>query len=153
MGAGSVSPLDGVPGFGRPCESGSATMLPMSTRGSLPTTQALTARLASEGLEAHAWGNGPGDRYGVHEHGFDKVLVAAAGSIVFSLPVLGRSVELVAGDRLDLPAGTAHGALVGPSGVTCLEAHLGRGTLAGEPRHAPGWALVNDPETANGRMA
>lgn len=125
----------------------------MSTRGSIPTTQALADRLAAEGLDAHAWGNGPGDRYGVHEHGFDKVLVAAVGSIAFQLPADGRTVELAAGDRLELPAGTAHGALVGPSGVTCLEAHLGRGTLHGGLRHLPGWGLVNDPETVSGRLA
>jgi hypothetical protein len=131
-------------------------MRPMSTRATLPSTEALVARLATDGLDAHAWGNGPGDRYGVHEHGYDKVLVAAAGSIVFSLPALGRSVELVAGDRLDLPADTAHGALVGPAGVTCLEAHLRRGSLTGEPRHVPGWGLVpaaRDPETVRERMA
>jgi hypothetical protein len=31
--------------------------------------------------------------------------------------------DLEAGDRLDLPAGTPHAAVVGPQGVTCLEAH------------------------------
>jgi hypothetical protein len=131
-------------------------MRPMSTRATLPPTEALVARLATEGLDAHAWGNGPGDRYGVHEHGYDKVLVAAAGSITFSLPGLGRSVVLAAGDRLDLPADTAHGALVGPAGVTCLEAHLRRGSLSGEPRHLPGWGMTvvdGDPETVRERMA
>jgi hypothetical protein len=29
------------------------------------------------------------------------------------------------GDRLDLPAGTVHDAVVGPQGVVCLEAHRG----------------------------
>lgn len=128
----------------------------MSTRATLPPTEALVARLAADGLDAHAWSNGPGDRYGVHEHGYDKVLVAASGSITFSLPLLRRSVELVAGDRLDLPAETAHGALVGPAGVTCLEAHLRRGSLSGEPRHVPGWGLTgaeDDPETVRERMA
>lgn len=128
----------------------------MSTRATLPPTEALVARLATEGLDANAWGNGPGDRYGVHAHAYDKVLVAAAGSITFSLPELGRSVELAAGDRLDLPADTAHGALVGPAGVTCLEAHLRRGSLPAEPRHRPGWgvaAVDGDPETVRERMA
>jgi hypothetical protein len=131
-------------------------MRPMSTRATLLSTEALVARLAADGLDAHAWSNGPGDRYGLHEHGFDKVLVAAVGSITFSLPALGRSVELVAGDRLDLPADTPHGALVGPAGVTCLEAHLRRGALAGEPHHLPGWGLAGvevESETARERMA
>lgn len=115
----------------------------MNVHGSRPSQEALLARLAADGMPAQAWGNGPGDRYGVHEHGYDKVLVAASGSITFHLPDLGRSVTLEAGDRLDLPAGTAHGATVGSQGVTCLEAHLGRGTLHGEPTHHPGWALAS----------
>ena len=36
------------------------------------------------------------------------------------------------------PAGTAHDAVVGPAGVTCLEAHLPAGTLAAVRRRAAG---------------
>lgn len=100
---------------------------------------ALRDRLAGEGLRVQTWGNGPFDVYGEHRHGYDKVLVAAAGSIVFHLPELGRDVRLDAGDRLELPAGTLHGADVGPDGVTCLEAHLPSGSLGGSPTHTAGW--------------
>ncbi len=89
----------------------------------------LSERLRREGLDPSPWGNGPGDRYGTHDHGFDKVLVCAAGSIVFEAG--GGRIRLDEGDRLELPAGTAHGAIVGPDGVTCLEAHLPAGSLAG----------------------
>jgi quercetin dioxygenase-like cupin family protein len=99
----------------------------------------LRDQLAAEGLVAGAWSNGPGDRYAAHRHAYDKVLVAGAGSIEFQLPELGRSIELEAGDRLELPADTLHGASVGSRGVTCLEAHLPAGSLAGEPRATPGW--------------
>jgi hypothetical protein len=47
-------------------------------------------------------------------------------------------VDLVAGDRFELPAGTEHEALVGPDGVTCLEAHLAAGSLPGVRRAAAG---------------
>ena len=87
-------------------------------------------RLRAEGLDPSPWSNGPGERYGVHEHGYDKVIVVAAGSIAFGLPDGGATVRLAAGDRLELPAGTRHDALVGPIGVTCLEAHLPAGNLA-----------------------
>jgi uncharacterized protein YjlB len=97
------------------------------------------ARLAAEGLSPGAWSNGPGDVYGEHRHGYDKVLVAAVGSITFHLTELGRNVTLGTGERLDLPAGTLHGATVGSAGVTCLEAHLPAGTLAGDPLHRPEW--------------
>jgi mannose-6-phosphate isomerase class I len=33
----------------------------------------------------------------------------------------GRRLELKAGDRMVLPAGTVHGAEVGPRGCTCIE--------------------------------
>jgi quercetin dioxygenase-like cupin family protein len=81
-------------------------------------------RLRTEGLAPSSWGNGPHDRYGAHEHGYDKVIVVVSGSIRFGLPDRGETVELNAGDRLELPAGTRHDALVGAEGVSCLEAHL-----------------------------
>ncbi|MEW5990527.1 MAG: cupin [Chloroflexota bacterium] len=90
----------------------------------------LRDRLVREGLAPGSWSNGPGDHYAAHDHGYDKILVCASGSIRFGLPELDRSVDLAAGDRLELPAGTRHDALVGPAGVTCLEAHLPAGALA-----------------------
>lgn len=105
-----------------------------------PGRDGLEARLAAEGLSASAWGNGPGYRYAEHRHDYDKVLVALEGSIVFELRELSRDVELGHGERLDLPTGTLHGAIVGPRGVTCLEAHLPAGSLAGGLRHSRlGW--------------
>jgi uncharacterized protein YjlB len=105
------------------------------------TTRAeLERRLRDEGLEPAEWSNGPHDRYAAHEHGYDKVLVCAAGSIRFGLPAQGASMELGPGDRLELPARTAHDALVGAGGVTCLEAHLPARTLAAAHRvPAGGW--------------
>jgi mannose-6-phosphate isomerase-like protein (cupin superfamily) len=99
----------------------------------------LRARLATEGLDASAWGNAPGDTYAAHRHGYDKVLAAEHGSITFHLVELGRDVDLKAGERLDLPAGTLHAATVGGAGVRCLEAHLPAGTLGAEPRHVADW--------------
>ena len=96
----------------------------------------VVARLRAEGLAASSWSNGPGDRYGAHEHGYDKVIVVESGSIRFGLPSESRSVDLAAGDRLELPAGTRHDAIVGPVGVTCLEAHLPAGSLGGVGRRA-----------------
>ena len=96
------------------------------------------ARLRGEGLQPSSWANGPGDSYGAHEHGYDKVIVAASGSITFGLPDLRRSIALNAGDRLDLPAGTRHDAVVGPDGVACLEAHLPAGRWAAVARRAAG---------------
>lgn len=82
------------------------------------------------------WSNGPGDHYPAHRHDYDKVLVAESGSITFRLPERAESLELRAGDQLDLPAGTLHGADVGPGGVTCTESHRARGTLSEVRLHA-----------------
>jgi uncharacterized protein YjlB len=95
-------------------------------------------RLRAEGLDPSTWSNGPGDRYSAHDHGYDKVIVVASGSIVFGLPGLGQTVDLAAGDRLELPAATLHDAVAGPGGVTCLEAHLPAGRFAAVARRAAG---------------
>ena len=95
-------------------------------------------RLRAEGLEPSPWSNGPGDRYGAHEHGYDKVIAVERGSITFGLPETGRSARLHEGDRLELPAGTRHDALVGSAGVTCWEAHLPAGRLPAVAKRAAG---------------
>ena len=89
-------------------------------------------------MDPGGWSNGPGDRYAAHVHGYDKVIVVERGSIRFGLPATGRAIDLLAGDRLELPAGTAHDAAVGEDGVACLEAHLPAGSLAGLARHPAG---------------
>lgn len=99
----------------------------------------LLARLRAEGLEPSRWSNRPGDRYAAHDHPYDKVIAVERGSIRFGLPSVGDAVDLVAGDRLDLPAGTSHDAVVGPDGVDCLEAHVPAGALA-TLRHWPSGA-------------
>jgi quercetin dioxygenase-like cupin family protein len=101
-------------------------------------TRDVLERLRAEGLEPGAWSNGPGDRYGAHDHEYDKVIVVAEGGIDFGLPDRGQTVRLATGDRLELPAGTAHDAVVGPDGVTCLEAHRPAGTLAAVARREAG---------------
>jgi mannose-6-phosphate isomerase-like protein (cupin superfamily) len=79
------------------------------------------AAFDAEGCSApRSWGNGPGDVYSRHEHGFHKVLFCLSGSIVFHTD--DGDVELTAGDRLDLEPGTAHAATVGAEGCSCVEA-------------------------------
>jgi uncharacterized protein YjlB len=98
----------------------------------------LADRLRTDGLDPGAWSNGPRDRYAAHDHDYDKVLVVERGSIQFGLPDRGEAVELGVGDRLDLPAGTRHDAVVGAQGVTCLEAHAPAGTLGVVARREAG---------------
>ncbi len=88
--------------------------------------------------ESTIWSNGPGERYAAHDHGYDKVIVVEAGSIVFGLPATGEAIALATGDRLELPAGTIHDAHVGPAGVRCAETHLDRGTFTVVAHRASG---------------
>ena len=87
-----------------------------------PDPQTLESRLSARDLSPSWWSNGPGDRYASHSHTYHKVLYCARGSIRFTLEATGEAIDLAPGDRLDLPPGTAHSAVVGPEGVTCVEA-------------------------------
>jgi quercetin dioxygenase-like cupin family protein len=90
---------------------------------SKPVEDELRRRFQAEGMSPYAWSNAPGDTYAAHSHGYHKVIYCVRGNIRFDLPETGGSVELQPGDRLDLPAGTSHSALVGRAGVLCLEGH------------------------------
>lgn len=92
------------------------------THGTGPLSAAEAERqLQAEGLDPRRWSNGPGDTYGRHQHGYEKVLCCTAGSIVFHTDSDG-DVALSVGDVLVIDAGTAHAATVGPGGVECVEA-------------------------------
>ena len=82
-------------------------------------------RLEAEAHSCHRWFNGPGTTFPSHSHPYRKILYCLRGSIRFELTAGGSSISLGPGDRLDLPAGTPHSALVGSAGVTCIEGREG----------------------------
>ena len=88
-----------------------------------PNEALLRNILADEDLHPYMWSNGPGDVYGAHSHSYNKVIYVVRGSITFGLPDSEDAVTLNKGDRLELPAGVTHNAVVGKQGVACLEAH------------------------------
>jgi len=90
-----------------------------------PTRSQLDAIFRQDNLAPSWWSNGPGDRYAAHSHAYNKVLFCADGSITFRIEPEGADYELHPGDRLDVPRGTSHSAIVGPTGVTCVEAQTG----------------------------
>jgi quercetin dioxygenase-like cupin family protein len=77
-------------------------------------------QLRAEARDVYGWSNGPGDRYEQHSHTYHKLLYCTDGSIDFILGD-GRTLTLRSGDRMVLPAGTRHAALVGPEGCACVE--------------------------------
>jgi len=90
-----------------------------------PGETELRGLLGEQGKSAYRWSNSPGDVYGAHSHSFHKIIYVLQGSITFILPEQDEQVTLNSGDRLDLPGGVLHEAVVGPQGVICLEAHNG----------------------------
>lgn len=86
-----------------------------------PSERTIESIFRAEGLFPLRWSNGPGDRYGEHSHSYHKVLYCARGAITFI--VEGERILLRPGDRLELPPGTSHAAVVGSDGVVCYEGH------------------------------
>ena len=84
------------------------------------TEEEIITHMHEEGLTPHGWGNAPGDTYGWHEHGYEKVLYCVRGRIVFHTDR--GDADLGPGDRLVLPRHTRHAATVSAEGVRCVEA-------------------------------
>ncbi len=87
-----------------------------------PSEAELEALLRREGLSGRSWSNAPGDRYGAHSHPYHKLLYCARGSIRFEIDGTDQRFDLSPGDRLDIPPGATHSAIVGLQGVACVEA-------------------------------
>ena len=87
----------------------------------MATFDDLMTALKREAGSCYSWSNGPHDQYAAHSHPYEKVLYCVDGSITFVLEREGRQLVLKSGDRMVLPAGTLHSAIVGPAGCTCIE--------------------------------
>ena len=87
----------------------------------MATIDDLMSTLRREAESCYSWSNGPHDRYVAHSHPYEKVLYCVEGSITFVLEREGKRVDLNSGDRMVLPPGTVHSAVVGPTGCTCIE--------------------------------
>ncbi len=98
------------------------TLTPWPSGTPEPSEAELEALLTEEGLSPRWWSNAPGDRYGPHSHPYHKLLYCIRGSIRFLVEPGGRPFDLSPGDRLDIPPGATHSAVVGPGGVACVEA-------------------------------
>ena len=86
------------------------------------TEDEIRKRLTAEGLTPTAWSKNPGETQEEQEHPQHTVVYCVKGMIRFNFPAENDYADLMPGDRLDLPPGTNHGTMIGPAGVTCLEA-------------------------------
>ena len=87
-----------------------------------PSRDRLTLIFRQAGLTPRWWSNKRGESYAGHAHEYHKVLFCAQGSIRFVTQPRGKAFDLRPGDRLDIPAGVTHTAIVGDDGAVCLEA-------------------------------
>jgi quercetin dioxygenase-like cupin family protein len=90
--------------------------------GQHPSRSVISRNMQKEGLRPYEWGNSPNHRYGVRSHGYAKIVYVIEGSVEITLPDSNQMVRLRPGDRIEIPAGIRHGAIVGSSGATCVEA-------------------------------
>ena len=79
------------------------------------------AKLESEGFKyIYEWQDEPGKVYEEHEHKGKVSLYVTDGSITFDFS--GETKEVMANQRLDIPAGKKHAAVVGPQGAIYIVA-------------------------------
>ena len=72
-------------------------------------------QLESEGYESvYEWQDKPEAIYEEHSHESKTSLYVTDGEVTFAVD--GKEKKLKAGDRLDIPAGSLHSAVVGPKG-------------------------------------
>lgn len=91
-------------------------------RAAAPGEAEVRRRMEHEGLRPYLWSEAAQHVFGRHHHPYAKVLYCVRGSIRFVLSRSGEELPLAPGDRLVLPAGVDHSAIVGPEGAACLEA-------------------------------
>ena len=85
-----------------------------------PAPEDPAAALRRSGMRPDPWSAGPGTEFAPHRHERTKHLYVVSGTIAFWGATFARA-ELAAGDGVVIPAGTEHGALAGPDGVSCVE--------------------------------
>lgn len=86
----------------------------------LPEAEVI-AFFTSRGIEPSRWTNDPETLHPAHVHDYRKILFCIEGEVTFSFPGLDSEYTLRPGDRLIIPTGLRHSALVRSQGVTCIE--------------------------------
>ncbi len=90
--------------------------------GQHPTLSLITRQMQKETLRPYVWENTPNYRYAVRCHGYKKIMYVVQGVLEVTLPDSNERVKLRAGDRIEIPAGVRHGAIIGSTGAKCVEA-------------------------------
>ncbi len=85
-----------------------------------PCEVLLRDQLSAAGYQVVKWSSEPATGYPPHVHIYPELMWLISGSLTVILPVERRMIELTAGDRIEIPAGLAHGTMAGADGAVYL---------------------------------
>jgi quercetin dioxygenase-like cupin family protein len=85
-----------------------------------PVEDALRGRLVEGGYGVVRWANEPATGYPPHAHIYPELLWLISGSLTVILPAENRMLELMPGDRIEVPQGVVHGTMAGADGAVYL---------------------------------
>lgn len=87
-----------------------------------PAEQDIRDRLTAEGYGVVKWNSEAATGYGPHAHIYPEMLWMLEGSVTLALPADGRLIELLPGDRIEIPQGVLHAVIAGAEGAAYLMA-------------------------------
>ena len=85
-----------------------------------PTEQGIRDQLTAEGYGVVKWTNEAGTGYGAHAHIYPETMWVVEGSVTIALPADRRLIELLPGDRIEIPQGVLHALVAGAEGAVYL---------------------------------
>lgn len=103
------------PRFGRP-----VVQVVLWDETGRPVEDTLRARLVEGGYGVVRWANDPATGYPPHAHIYPELLWLVSGNLTVILPAENRMLELMPGDRVEMPQGVVHGTMAGAEGAVYL---------------------------------
>jgi quercetin dioxygenase-like cupin family protein len=85
-----------------------------------PAEEGIRGRLAAEGYGVVRWRTEPAAGYLPHAHIYPETMWLIEGSLTVVLPADARLLELLPGDRIEIPQGLLHGIMAGADGAVYL---------------------------------
>ena len=85
-----------------------------------PAEARIRERLEADGYGVVRWRSEPETGFAAHAHIYPETMWVVAGSLTVALPAESRLIELLPGDRIELPQGTLHALMAGAEGAIYL---------------------------------
>ena len=85
-----------------------------------PVEASIRDLLTADGFGVVRWDQEPTTGWGPHTHIYPETIWELAGSLTVLLPAESRMIELMPGDRIEIPQGVVHGTFAGADGAVFL---------------------------------